>query len=796
MESFTKGTVSTFPYQKRSRSQKNKKFFIECLDAADTIIGSDLNYGIRASMQEKISNYNLINDIIDPKEVTKVVNPYNIEADFDANYRNYPLINSYMNVLLGEERKRRYSPIVVLTTPDLINQKQQELSEFFNQHLVQQILSNSFNEQDAERKIKEHAKWAKFHYRDRREKMATEIIQYGFHTLDFKTMFSRNFEDLLAAAEEIAVADIIGGEPILRKGNPLNFYTIRSGESPYIEDSDLILELSYIPVGQAIDEYHDELTSSDIKKLEEGYSYTTAATSKLFNRQLINKDISFESWISQQGGLGKIITAGAHDTSYFGGGFDEYGNVRKLRVVWKGMRKVGILTYFDENNDMQKKYIDEDYPLEDASEDMVKWIWISEWMESTRLADDINVKMGPRPVQFRSIDNPSKCLPGIVGTAININSSTANSLVGLAKPYQLTYNYFMHKLWDELKTYKGKIARISTSMIPSEFTMDQFLFYLDQMKIIFEDPFKEGKKGAALGKLAGHMNQSSGHTEIGDPNVIQNLLGILSFLENRIQDITGVTPQRKGAIESRETVGGIERSVTQSTLSTEKYFAVHENFKNRAVTAYLETAKVAWKGQSFKRQFVLSDGSQAVLDFDSEIFKEAEYGVYTTNAVEDQEMFNTLKQMVQPFIQNGGSLSMVMELYRTQDPAALQRKYEAFEEQIRAEQRAEREAVMQAQREQIEAENQKESARLELEKYKIDLDRLTALEVEAMKQQNQGEDNSIDEEDKLELERQKLKLQEKQLDETIRKNKKTEEQKEKEIQIKRTQANKKPVSSK
>ena len=45
-------------------------------------------------------------------------------------------------------------------------------------------------------------------------------------------------------------------------------------------------------------------------------------------------------------------------------------------------------------------------------------------------------------------------------------------------------------------------------------------------------------------------------------------------------------------------------------------------------------------------------------------------------------MMSTLKALVQPFMQNGGTISMIMELYRTQDPASLQRKFEAFEEQI------------------------------------------------------------------------------------------------------------------
>lgn len=765
------GNIMSFPSQKRTRSQKSNKFYKDCVEAGDVFVGLDIQSGYRATLKEKLSNYNLINNIVDPAEVKKVINPYNLEAEFTADYKNYPLINSYLMVLLGEERETPFNPMVSMTNPDLLNKKLQDMTGMMNELIVQQVVSSSFSEENTEKLLRDQNKYIKFNYRDRRERMASQVLRYGYAKHMMKEMFSRSFEDLLIGSEEIADADIVGGEPILRKLNPLNLFTIRSSETYKLEDSDIIIELSYIPVGQAIDEYHGELKSSDIKKLEEGYSYNVSA-SNLFTRQLEHKPINMESWLIQQGGIGSVIAANANQTTYLGGSFDEYGNVRKLRVLWRGMRKIGILQYLDEQGDLQKKYIDEDYPLSEEEEEWVKWIWIGEWYEGTKLADDIFVKMGPRPVQFRSLENPSICKPGIVGNIMNVNSSQALSFVGLNKDYQLTYNYFMHKLWEELKTYKGKVARINTSLIPSQFTMDQFLFYVDQMKIAFEDPFNEGNKGAAMGKLAGNMNQTGGTYEFGDSQVINNILLILQFLENRIQDSTGITPQRKGAVENRETVGGVERAVHQSSLNTSKYFDIHDNFKVRALEAYLETAKVAWKDQKFKRQFVLDDGSQQILDFDSDVFNESEYGIFTNSTSQDKNMLQTLKSLTQPFLQNGGTMSMIMELYRSQDIASLQRKFEAFEEQIRQEQSEQMKMAEETKRAEIQRREDLENRKLELDKYKNDQDNLTKLQIAQMSQgeEPEPEDNS---------------LEERKLEETIRKNKRDQELKEKELAIKR-----------
>lgn len=724
----THSTMNSFPRQKRSRKEKNKKFYIDCVEAGDIVLNSDINQGLRATFNEKLSNYNLWNDIVDSSEVEATINPNKIEADFQGNYRNYPIANSSVNLLLGEERKRFFAPMAVLSNPDLISSKVDEITGMMNEQIVAFVVSNMFDPNKAEEQIKKQSRYFNMNYRDRRERMANQIIQYGLHHLKFRELFSRNFEDLLISSEEIAISEILSGEPILRKGNPLNIFTLRSGDSYRFEDADMIMEIEYVPIGRIIDDHHDELTSKQINQLEEAFTQNREA-SNLFTRQLKNPEFDMSSWLDQAGGIGNIIQLTQKQASYFGGSFDTRGNVRRLRVLWKGLRKLGVLEYIDETGDLQKRYVDEDYEVDETLGEKVKWIWVSEWNEGIKIGEDIYVKLGPRPVQFRSAENPSKSYPGIVGTIFNVNNSPGKSLLGMMKPYQLMYNFYMHKLREELKTYKGKVARINTAMIPSQFTMDQFLFYLDQMKIIFENPFNEGNRGAATGKLAGSLNQSGNYAEFGDAQVIQQLLAILTFLENRIMDISGVTPQRKGAVENRETVGGVERAVTQSSLNTEKYFGVHDNFKTRAIEAFLETAKVAWKGKKFKRQFILDDGSQAILDFDSDLFVESSYGVYITSATEDHEMMQTLRSLAQPLIQNGGTISMVMDLYRTKDPALLQRKMETYEQEIKEELAKQREAEIQMQQAQLQAQANQEEAKLQQAELENIRDNKTKLEI-------------------------------------------------------------------
>ena len=197
------------------------------------------------------------------------------------------------------------------------------------------------------------------------------------------------------------------------------------------------------------------------------------------------------------------------------------------------------------------------------------------------------------------------------------------------------------------------------------------------------DKFKEGNQGQAMGKLAGHMNESSPVIDLELGNSIQTTFVMLDYLKKNLDDLTGVTAQRKGAIDNRETKGGVELALTQSSVTTEKWFSVHDNTKLRALKAWVECAKVAWKDKKTKRPYVLDDGSQAILDFDGEVFAEYEYGIDISSSSSDMDMLNTLKSLAQPFMQNGGSMSMVMEIWRTKDPTTLQRKIETYERYAR-----------------------------------------------------------------------------------------------------------------
>ena len=712
-----------FPYQKRSSSEKNKKFYEDCVEAGISLITwQDNNFrrtGVRSTKKNKVINFNLFNDIVDKKELENVVNPFKLQGiTFPATYRNYPLLNPNVELLLGEEIKRVFNPIIIVHSPDAVTNKIAQKDIEMTKLMLEFLTSDAVTEEEYQEKVQKTEKWANYTYKDKRERMANQVVDYLYKSQSLKAEFSRGFADLLISGEEIYVTDIYGDEPILRKGNPLHFATLRSGDSYKMEDSTIIVEESYLPLGEVIDRYYTDLTSKQIKDLEQGYRTSTHATSVLKGQQLQSEPIDMTSFLESVGGIGAVIEADSIDRSVFSGSFDTEGNILVRRVVWKGMRKIGILSYYDEDGELQKEAVSEHNTPNTELGEEIDWLWINEWHEGTKLGEDIYVRCQPRPVQMRKMDNLSMSHPGIVGTIFNVNNNTGKSLMDFGKPWQYLWNTFMYRTELAFAKSKGKIGKIQSHLVPDGWDMDKWMYYAEVMGWAVEDAFNEGNRGASMGKLAGAMNQSNQVIDLEMGNYIQNHINMLDFIQIRVDEVTGISRQRKGAIDNRETVGGVERAVMQSSHITERWFDVHDNTRLRALGALLETTKVAWKGKKFKKNYVMDDMTIGILDYDDELFAESEYGLYMTNASSDMEMLQALRSLSQVILQNQGSLSIVADLYRTKNPGDLQRKIETHEQEMqkRAEQAQQQEQQMVEQQLQKESEKQHLDRMLEYDK--------------------------------------------------------------------------------
>jgi hypothetical protein len=748
--------VGFFPRQKRSEREKNEKFFKDCADVGIQLADANdmikTSTGVRSSKREKISCYDLYNDIVDKTEVEKTLNPLGMfnTTEFPATYRNYPLLNPNINLLCGEERKRVFNPQVTVINADAISSKlDAKKDQFFNWY-TQQLQAQQLDEKELEKRLQKFNKYINYSWQDMRERMGTQMLRYLYHTQDLKEEFSRGFKDATICGEEIYIIEIYGGMPRLRKANPKNISTIRSGGSWKIEDSDIIVEDAYLSIGETIDRYYEHLTGKNIRDIEEGFQRGggTASSDMLARPELYLSSTTNPEFI-RMSDLGE--DAARKWITHLGGAYDSEGNVRVTRVVWAGMRLVKVIYKYNEDGVLEKDVMPEQYKPNKELGEQVEEQWIKEWYEATKIGPGIYVKMGPCEVQMRHLDNLSISSPGIVGSIYQNGDSAGKGIVGIGKEWQYMWNTFMYKTKLAFATDWGKVGFFPLHLVPDSWGYEKAMYWMTQLKLLPVDAFNQGQEGFAKGKLAGGMSGMPTSMDLSNAQQIQSNIQMLAFIKQEVDNLTGITPQRRGAIDNRETVGGVERSVMQSSNITEEWFSIHDNTKVRALRALLEAAKIAYQGQSFVKDYIMDDGTKGTLEFDYEMYKEACYGVDVTNASDDMQTLQYIKSLGERYLQASGSFAMAAEIARTKDAASIVRKLQEHEEQIQQQQQeqaeADREAQMQAQQQMQELEMMKieiarEEAQLdrELKQYEIDSNNETKIMVAEMNTYIRAED--------------------------------------------------------
>jgi hypothetical protein len=701
----------SFPRQKLPDSKKDDNWFKKNIDFAEHLLTSDVN--LRSNFKNKKANYNLRANIINVKDFEKFINPDNLDLEsLPASFQHVGIENSKINLLLGEysKRKKEFKAYLSANDTEGISRKEDQLMNQITAELTDIIKSTSISEEEIQKRLQRLQHYQTYEFQDIAEITANKILKKEYKEGDFDFTFLRTFEDLLVGGEEIMYCGVLGGNPVMRRVNPMNVYTM-GGNSMYIEDADIIVEYGYKSVGQIIDDYWEELSEEDVDFLERGKTDASAGGGGIG----LNRDISVYDYYGEQGAL-SIFHPNEMGTRTFSGAFDTYGNVRVLKVCWRSRRKIGELTYFDDDGQEQKDWVPEDYKPKKELGETVKWIWVNEWMEGTKIADHIYSVMRPVPYASKSLVNKSKGTPPYVGSVNSTNDYKVQSLMDIMKPLTYSYDIAYYKRELEIATYKGSFTAINSSLIPSGWDPKEWMRYVTINKFAWLDPTNEILKGPSQGKSAGAFNTlTATQVNIGDPQAIGMYTNLLVDIENTLGKLAGVSGAREGQVSNRQPNGSVEMEVSQTSHITEKWFAIDANFRKRVLTKFLEACKYAYKKNPKKGQFLLDDmGQHMVTQFDE--FVSSEYDIHVSNSTNDTQLYDDLRALSQAAIQNGqATISDLVAISQSESVQEVSRRLEDSARKIQEENRQMEEKKLAAQSEQSQMMMQDKNAQRELE---------------------------------------------------------------------------------
>ena len=791
----------SFPQQRLSYAKKKANSFQWAKDVIDEI-DKHKHVGItgQSDFSRKSVNYDLFNGKLDVNDFEYVCKPYGVDGvgELPAEMRHYDIMSSKLRVLFGEEIKRPFNFKVVATNDEAITEREREQTELLRGYVQQEIqakIQAAIMEagispdgmpgeaqdpqaiQQQQQQIQQIQKqmtppeieeYMKRDYQGSIEILGNQLLSYLKKKEQLRHKFNKGWKHALIAGEEIYWVGIVNGEPTVRTINPLYFEFDKDPDIDGIEHSQWAKYTMRMTAGSVIDTFGEYLTEKEIKDLYDDTNVSGAAHplgSPEFNYDS-SQDVFSSSFPFQWD---------SNDTSN-GGSY-----IRVVHCEWKSLRKVGFLTYVDPDTmELQEIIVDETHKFnKDAGDVKIKWEWVPEVWEGTKIGDDIFVNMRPKPNQFKDIDNLYTCKLGYTGFVYNNLNSQSVSMIDRMKPYQYLYNIMMYRLELDLASDKGKKFLADITQIPSSMGMDmeKWLYYFDALGIAFVNPNEEGARNKPS-----NFNQWQS-IDLTMSQTIQQKINLLEYLEMQCSEVSGITKQREGQVGPNELVGNTQQAVVQSSAITEEWFYQHNSLKGRVLESLIDTAKVAYgDGPVKKIQYVLDDMTTKLIKLEPNKLVNSSFGVFVSDSAKDQELFMTMRQLAHAALQNQqAELSDVIKMMTSESSAEIKTLLESAEDSRREREQQMQQQQQQAQAEQAQAQQQAqmaieqqkaqlEKAKLDMEKYKTDANNETKVQIAEINSFRNQMDQDINDNgvpDQLEIEKLKVQAQQAERKATI-----------------------------
>lgn len=729
------------PKQRIPLSQKDEKWKKDCVDAFINLS----KFGISERRAYLRSLYDYYNGVIDEEDYNYVLKPYGkTRKNFPTKLRNYPIIKPIIDLLLGEKSKRPLEYSVTVQNADAISQKEEQLqnlllnnirTQFLNELIKQGQVEGEQQEVPLPKQVQEEFNRS---YVDSRAIRGQYSLNYIMSQQEIYDKFQKQWFHFLVAGECYSHKGVRRNEPFYEVINPLDVDFDKDPDIDFVEDGDWAIIRKFSHASTIIDAYGEFLSDEQILELESP-THTSAEAYLLYRAE----------------------ASGADDNIY------RNRLIEVVTVYWKSRKRIGFLTYIDPNTGTQEmKEVDETFKLtKEMKEQMnatLEWEWVNEVWEGIRIDRRFYIKMNPLAIQRTSMDNPSICKLPINGRKYSDINSQPISLVSLGIPYQLNYNIYKYRMELAIARSKDIIAQFDINMIPKNWDMDKFMYFVEGTGIAWVDYNKEG------------IQLSPQHQSVLDMSIktISQYLTLLESIMVEWEKLSGVNRQRQGSMGTYEGKGTSQQAIVQSSHITEDLFRKFSNFEQRELQGLIDYSKVAWI-EGKKGMFVMPDNTLAELEVDGLGHLETEYGIFVSDAGKDVEKLQAIRGFAQAAVQNGLPMSAAISIFESDSFPQIKDKIRQAEKAQEELNKAQQEAQMQQQQQQMQIQQQQ----MELNNIDKEKDRQLQIELALINAEADDKKNSTSLEKMMkdfEIKQKQLELKEQEINNKLIQNNTTE----------------------
>tara|TARA_R110000796_G_scaffold53618_2_gene125796 strand:- start:1122 stop:3383 length:2262 start_codon:yes stop_codon:yes gene_type:complete len=729
----------SFPRQAISDSEKDLEWCKQNLKAITKYVGatSSGQENSMSSRDKDINNYNLYNGFINAKDYEYITDQYGIP--YPAQMANFPLISTKIDLLVNEDADRPLDKKV-----KSINKKAAIRKQNFKVSLVaNELLKEVKDEFEQKFGVKAQTEndnfpipddideFMRYEYKELIEEVCQDGLDYLIEKYRMKDMFRDGLRDFLVTGKVFYKVYVKNGDPYVRRIDPRTLIWDKTVQTDYLEDAQWVAEERWLTINETIDEFREDLKQEDIQKLEELKEISS-------HEGLSNWNSEFE-WVdySQNKGV----------------------RIRIVTCEWKSIKQLKFKVSenkHDKNNPFKKIVTDNYKPRKNEK---IENLYVDDIWEATEIGGQVYVQCRRRPNQVRSVDDAGSTPLSFVGCVHNHTTGSSKSLTDLLRHTQMLYNIVHYHIELTLARAGGKAVIYDVAQLPTNIGMDMqtVMYHLKTDGVIPINSMQEGQEATKFNQFQ--------QVDFTLSSSVQQLINLKLMLEQTAGQISGVSPQREGAISQYEYVGNVQRSVVQSSLSTKGWFFQHNEVKKMVFERVCNLMKVCWSNGK-KAGYVLGDGGYKFLNVLPDIALN-DYGIFLGDSGKDDAMRKMVQEMSSSAVQSGNltlldAIKVLKSESLSEAEAVLERGLESMKDMQKQmqEQQAQQQEMMQQQQMQIKQEEMKEK-QSELDN-RIKIAQIAAdsrIEVAEIQSEQKVNSDTMKEKNKLIVETSKADLQ-------------------------------------
>jgi len=677
-----------------------------------------------------VKNYDLVKGILDQEDFYQEPDVKSFTEILEQNVglpkyvKHYSIITTPINELIGEVSKRPDTYRVKAFDEDSQAEELQFKTELLQQFIVAQakekiiqkasIQGQELSDEDLQKMTMEQVKDQLDSYTSVAEKWANRVLTCNKADFNLKEKGEDAFRDLLISGREFyhVYEDNSKVGFNIEVVNPKNTFFLTTPDRKWISDPTGRAQGAYaagtvqvMELSEIIEAIPD-LTKEEIDHLRsslQDYGLINVRESNLGNPNIspgidsvtydtydplvLQTRMIIESEMKENNDGLKDFLGLTSNVSSFG-----YKYV-VVRTYWISKKKIGKLIYLDELGNEQSTLVDENYKSGTIpTQQSLEWGWVNQWYQG--------IKIGPDIYHIKPFNLFNYC--PIIGLTHEVKNTEARSLVDMMKPFQVIYNVCMNQLYKLLEKEIGKVQLMSIRHIPipkdgdAQDALDMWEMEARNRGVVFIDDSPENLKSPSS------FNQFR-DIDMTRTQEIQSRYTLAQQMKNECWELVGMSKQRLGSISASETATGTNTAIQQSYSQTEPLFVAHDYTMGQLYQAIIDASQYieSQKPQS-TLSYITSEGESAFIQVNGTDLKFRDLKVFPTNRPEDTQMFNELRQLAQPLMQNGGSLYDVIELYSTKSMREMKKVFR----DLRDKQQALQQQQMQQKQQELDQQNE------------------------------------------------------------------------------------------